>query len=94
MPYSHVTQVCTHSYTLVWYDWEAWEQFIDWMALAGHNSIVAPTGQEEVQYKVLTSAEFGLTDMQVRNCASTRTLCIAWYAPLSFGNSHSRELRL
>lgn len=37
------------------------------MALAGHNSIVAPTGQEEVQWKVLTSPEFGLTDMQVRN---------------------------
>ena len=34
VPYSHVTQVCTHSYTLVWHDWEAWERFIDWMALA------------------------------------------------------------
>ena len=53
--------------TLPWYDWEAWERFIDWMALAGHNSIVAPTGQEEVQYEVLTSPQFGLTDMQVRN---------------------------
>ena len=52
VPYSHVTQVCTHSYTLVWHSWEQWEAFIDWMALAGHNSIVAPTGQEEVQYKV------------------------------------------
>ena len=52
VPYSHVTQVCTHSYTLVWHDWLQWERFIDWMALAGHNSIVAPTGQEEVQYKV------------------------------------------
>eukprot|EP00040_Diaphanoeca_grandis_P017313 m.90087 g.90087 ORF g.90087 m.90087 type:complete len:978 (+) comp26364_c0_seq1:96-3029(+) len=64
--YSHVTQVCTHSYTLAWHDWTQWEKFIDWMALAGHNSIVAPTGQEEVQYKVLTE-QFGLTDMQVRN---------------------------
>eukprot|EP01052_Picozoa_sp_SAG31_P026065 SAG31_NODE_2335_length_5925_cov_3.925506_4_plen_229_part_00 len=67
VPYSHVTQVCTHSYTLVWHDWVAWEKFIDWMALAGHNSIVAPTGQEEVQWKVLTSPKFGLSDMQVRN---------------------------
>lgn len=31
------------------------------------DSIVAPTGQEEVQYQVLTSPQFGLTDMQVRN---------------------------
>jgi hypothetical protein len=66
VPYSHVTQVCTHSYTLVWHDWAQWERFIDWMALAGHNSIVAPTGQEEVQYKVLTE-QFNLTDMEVRN---------------------------
>ena len=66
VPYSHVTQVCTHSYTLVWHDWAEWERFIDWMALAGHNSIVAPTGQEEVQYKVLTQ-KFGMSDMQVRS---------------------------
>ena len=66
VPYSHVTQVCTHSYTLVWHDWGEWEHFIDWMALAGHNSIVAPTGQEEVQYKVLTE-QFGVSDMDVRN---------------------------
>ena len=66
VPYSHVTQVCTHSYTLVWHDWGEWETFIDWMALAGHNSIVAPTGQEEVQYKVLTE-HFGVSDMAVRN---------------------------
>jgi alpha-N-acetylglucosaminidase len=25
VPYSHVTQVCTHSYTLVWHDWAEWE---------------------------------------------------------------------
>ena len=53
------------SYTLVWHDWTAWEKFIDWMALVGHNSIVAPTGQEEVQYKVLTE-QFGVSDMEVR----------------------------
>ena len=66
VPYSHVTQVCTHSYTLVWHDWAEWERFIDWMALAGHNSIVAPTGQEEIQHRVLTK-HFGVSDMAVRN---------------------------
>lgn len=40
--------------------------FIDWMALAGHNSIVAPTGQEEIQYRIFTE-QFGLTDAEVRN---------------------------
>ena len=66
VPYSHVTQVCTHSYTLVWHGWAEWERFIDWMALAGHNSIVAPTGQEEIQYKIFTE-QFGLVDSEVRN---------------------------
>ena len=66
VPWSHVTQVCTHSYTLVWHDWEKWEHFIDWMALAGHNSIVAPKGQEEVQYKVFTE-QFNVSDIDARN---------------------------
>ena len=75
VPYSHVTQVCTHSYTLVWHDWGEWEHFIDWMALAGHNSIVAPTGQEEVQYKVLTSPQFGLTETRLAHfCRRPRGL--------------------
>lgn len=64
VPYSHITQVCTHSYTLAWHNWQEWEKFIDWMALVGHNSIVAPTGQEEIQYKIFTE-QFGLTDMEV-----------------------------
>ena len=39
----------------------------DGRSLLRTDSIVAPTGQEEVQYQVLTSPQFGLTDMQVRN---------------------------
>ena len=27
--FEDVTQVYTHSYTLVWHDWEAWQKFID-----------------------------------------------------------------
>ena len=65
VPLSHVTQVCTHSYTLAWHGWPAWERFIDWMALAGHNSIVAPTGQEEVQWRVLSA--LGVADLDIRN---------------------------
>jgi alpha-N-acetylglucosaminidase len=56
--------VCTHSYSLVWYDWPAWERFIDWMALSGINLFLAMTGQEEVQYKVFQ--KFGLDDLTIR----------------------------
>lgn len=54
--------VCTHSYSLVWYDWPQWEAFIDWMALSGVNMALAMTGQEEVQYKVF--AQLGLSGTQ------------------------------
>jgi hypothetical protein len=61
------------------------------MALAGHNSIVAPTGQEEVQYKVLTSPQFGLADMQVRNWTNGP----AWLTWSRGQNSHGNgALRL
>eukprot|EP00035_Acanthoeca_spectabilis_P021929 m.440986 g.440986 ORF g.440986 m.440986 type:complete len:917 (-) comp18600_c0_seq1:173-2923(-) len=87
VPYSHVTQVCTHSYTLVWHNWTQWERFIDWMALAGHNSIVAPTGQEEVQYKVMTE-HFGVADMDVRNWTNGP----AWLTWSRGQNSHGNGI--
>ena len=65
VPWSYAMNVCTHSYTLVWYGWAEWEQFIDWMALSGINNYLAETGQEEVAYKVLT--KLGLDDDTIRN---------------------------
>ena len=45
VPYSYYMNVCTHSYSLVWYTWSDWEQLIDWMALSGINFALAMTGQ-------------------------------------------------
>jgi len=64
VPWSYLMNVCTHSYTLVWYDWADWERFIDWLALSGINNILALTGQEEIQYKVFQ--KLGLSDMDIR----------------------------
>ena len=64
-PWSYMENVCTHSYSLVWYDWPAWEAFIDWQALSGINIVLAMTGQEEVQYKVF--AALGLDDLTIRS---------------------------
>ena len=63
--WSYAMNVCTHSYSLVWYSWEDWSAFIDWMALSGINNFLAETGQEEIAWKVLT--EFGLNDTTIRN---------------------------
>ena len=63
-PWSYMMNVCTHSYSLVWYSWDDWQGFIDWMALSGINLVLAMTGQEEVQYKVFR--KFGLNDTEIR----------------------------
>lgn len=57
--------VCTHSYSLAWYDWRLWEQFIDWMSLSGINLMLALTGQEQVQWKVFR--KLGVKDEDIRS---------------------------
>ena len=66
-PWSYMMNVCTHSYSLVWYGWGEWTQFIDWMAVSGINLVLAMTGQEEIQYKVFQ--KFGLNDTEVSELA-------------------------
>ena len=31
----YMSNVCTFSYSYVWWGWEEWEAFIDWLALSG-----------------------------------------------------------
>ena len=57
--------VCTHSYSLVWYDWDDWQSLIDNMALRGINMVLALTGQEEIQYKVFS--KLGVKDKDIRS---------------------------
>jgi len=64
-PWSYMMNVCTHSYSLVWYGWAEWTSFIDWMAASGINLVLAMTGQEEIQYQVFR--KFGLSDTEIRS---------------------------
>jgi alpha-N-acetylglucosaminidase len=64
VPYTYQDNVCTHSYSYVWYGEEEWTEHIDEMALRGINVFYAITGQEEIQYQ--TFLQFGLTDLQIR----------------------------
>jgi alpha-N-acetylglucosaminidase len=64
VPYTYEDNVCTHSYSYVWYDEAEWVAHIDWMALQGVNVFLALTGQEEVQYKAFR--KFGLDDTEIR----------------------------
>jgi len=63
--WSYLMNVCTHSYSLVWYDATSWEAFLDWASLMGINNILALSGQEEIQYKVFRQC--GLRDMEIRS---------------------------
>ncbi len=58
--YRYYFNYCTFSYTMAFWDWERWEQEIDWMALNGINMPLAITGEEAVWQKVYH--EMGLTD--------------------------------
>lgn len=44
---------CTFSYSMAFWDWERWEQEIDWMALHGVNLSLALVGTDVVWYNVL-----------------------------------------
>ncbi len=55
---------CTFGYTMLWWQWDDWERFIDWMALNGINMPLAITGQEAIWMKVWK--EFGMGDEEIR----------------------------
>ncbi len=55
---------CTFGYTMLWWQWNDWERFIDWMALNGINIPLAITGQEAIWLEVWK--EFGMTEEQIR----------------------------
>ncbi len=44
---------CTHSYSMSFWDWERWQQEIDWMALHGINMPLAITGTDVLWRNVL-----------------------------------------
>eukprot|EP01047_Picozoa_sp_COSAG01_P034688 COSAG01_NODE_2617_length_7374_cov_7.663505_4_plen_342_part_00 len=64
VPYTYEDNVCTHSYSYVWYGEKEWTAHIDWMALQGVNVFLAMTGQEEIQYKAFR--KFGMGDREIR----------------------------
>ena len=54
---------CCFGYSLPWWDWDQWEQLIDWMALHGVNMPLAVTGQEAVWQAVCK--QLGMSDEEI-----------------------------
>jgi len=55
---------CTFGYTMLWWQWQDWERFIDWMALNGINMPLAITGQEAIWMEVWS--DFGMSKEEIR----------------------------
>ena len=56
--------VCTVSYSMVWWNFSRWEREIDWMALNGLNLILSFTGQEYLWQKFYSFLELNDSDIK------------------------------
>lgn len=63
--YRYFLNYCTFGYTFLFWKWEQWEDFIDWMMLAGFNLILNPIGTELVWLTALQ--KMGYTLEEARN---------------------------
>ncbi|XP_066297889.1 alpha-N-acetylglucosaminidase-like [Branchiostoma lanceolatum] len=61
--YRYYQNVCTVSYSFVWWDWPRWERHLDWMALSGINLPLAFNGQEAIWQRVYLSLGFTQKDL-------------------------------
>ncbi len=68
---------CTFSYSMPFWDWDRWEEEIDWMAMHGINLPLAAVGQECVWRNVLL--RLGYTNDQVNEFISGPAF-FAWWA--------------
>ncbi|WP_304197848.1 alpha-N-acetylglucosaminidase [Flavobacterium alvei] len=62
--YREYLNACAFGYTTPWWEWQRWEQEIDWMAFHGINLPTAMEGQEAVWQQLWK--EYGLTDSQLQ----------------------------
>ena len=56
--YRYYLNYCTFQYSMAWWDWDRWQQEIDWMALNGINMPLALTGEESIWQQVYKKMGF------------------------------------
>lgn len=74
--YRYALNFCTYSYTMSFWNWDKYEQFLDWCAMNGINLVLDIIGQEEVLRRTLN--EFGYTDEEVKEFISGPAY-FAWF---------------
>ena len=65
LPYRYDLNYCTFSYSMAFWDWDRWEQEIDWMALHGINLPLAMVGTDVVWRNVLLDLVMMLMEIMV-----------------------------
>jgi alpha-N-acetylglucosaminidase len=68
---------CTFSYTMAFWDWNRWQQEIDWMALHGINMPLDIVGEECVWYNLLH--RLGYTKAEINSFIAGPAF-VAWWA--------------
>lgn len=63
--YRYYINYCTFNYSMAWWDWDRWQQEIDWMALNGLNMPLALTGEAAIWQEVYL--KLGFTKAQLKN---------------------------
>lgn len=61
--YRYLFNYCTYGYTMPWWNWDRWEEMIDYMALKGVNMPLAMIGQEAVWQEVFK--DLGMSQKQI-----------------------------
>lgn len=61
--YRYYQNVCTTSYSFVWWDWRQWEKHIDWIVLNSFNFVLAFNGQEAIWKRVYQKLNLTNTDI-------------------------------
>lgn len=95
--YRYYLNYCTFNYSMAWWDWERWQQEIDWMALNGINMPLALTGEESVWNKVYRDMGFTRAQLDSFFCGPSYFAWFwmgnldAWGGPLSKNWMDSRE---
>lgn len=62
--YRYYLNYCTYGYSMAFWEWERWEQELDWMALNGVNLALSLVGHEEVWRQTLI--ELGYTNEEAK----------------------------
>lgn len=76
--YRYYLNFCTHSYTMAFWDWNRWQQEIDWMALHGINLPLITEGMECVWRKVLMDS-YGYKSLDDVNKFVTGAAYYGWF---------------